>query len=99
MGRGVLFLGVAMQLPALHGHGLPRIPHPHRVREIPDFHGLCRVVAGASWGPGAHLVSAASRDFHAVYLLDPMALHGTKFRVADDVRAPFGTRAKPRRKK
>ena len=88
-----------MQLPALHGHRLPRLPYAHGVSEIPHFHGAHRVVAGICRGHRARLVSAASLDLHAIHLLEPLALHGAKFRVADDVRAPCGPRAESRRKK
>ena len=48
------------------------------------------LLLGAGRSRHACLVSAASLDFHALHLLEPVALHGTKLRVADDVRAPRG---------
>src|SRR5438445_11040688 len=63
------------------------------------MHRAYRVVAGAGRSDRARLVSASSLDFHAVHLLEPVALHGAKFRIADDVRAPLGAGAEFRGKK
>src|SRR5580704_11216845 len=83
--RGVLFSGVAIQLSSLHGHGLSRLSYARRVREIPDLYGARGSAARAGRSRHALLVRAASLDFHALYLLEPVALHRAKFRIADDV--------------
>src|SRR5580704_3223743 len=93
MGGGVLFPGAAFQLSALHGHGLSRVPHAHEISEIPDLYRACRIAAGAGRSDCPRLVSAASLDFHFVHLLEPVALHGSKFWADDDVCAAFGARA------
>src|SRR5277367_5398902 len=84
----VLFSGAAFQLSALHGHGVPRVSYANGIREIPDFHGACGGAPGAGGRGCASLVSAVAVDLHAVHLLEPVALHGAKFWIADDVCAP-----------
>ena len=43
--------------------------------------------AGAYWNPAPHVVSIVSLGFHALHLLEPLALLGPELRIADDVRA------------
>src|SRR5271169_3569518 len=88
--RGVLFSRVAFKLSAFHGHRVSRVPHARRVREISHLHGPRGVAAHSGWGRHAPLVWAAFLDFHAIHLLEPVALHGAKLRLADDVCAARG---------
>src|SRR5208283_4752127 len=71
--------------------GVPRIPHARRIREVSTLHGSHRVAACGRGSRHAPVVRAASLDLHALYLLEPMALHRAKLRVVDDVRPPRGS--------
>src|ERR1700739_1856488 len=89
----VLFSCAAVQLPALHGYGLSRVSHADGDSEISPVHRARRVAPGGGWLGCAPVVPAAAVDFHAVHLLEPVALHGTKLRAIDDVRATLGASA------
>src|SRR5579862_4400320 len=85
MDSRVLFSGSAFQLSALHGHGLPRLSHAQRVREVQDFHRTYCPATCSGWRCRARLVRRAALDFHFVCLLEPLALHWAEFWIADDV--------------
>ena len=85
--RGFLLPRHSLQLPALHGDDLSRLPHPRGIREIQAGHPARHSADGPDGRAAAHLPLAASVGFHALYLLEPLALHRPELRLADDVRA------------
>src|SRR5215469_6196188 len=95
----VLHAGAVLQLSALHGHRIPRLPPLRRVREIPVLYRSRSGAAGLCRADGTSLVPAAAVDFHAVYLLESLALHRPEFRNFDDVCSPRGTLANKSRER
>src|SRR5215471_8922272 len=95
----VLHAGTVLQLSALHGHRIPRLPPLRRVREIPVLYRSRSGAAGLCRADGTSLVPAAAVDFHAVYLLESLALHRPEFRNFDDVCPPRGTLANKSRER
>src|SRR3981081_1472131 len=77
---GVLRAGAAVQLSTLHGYVVPGVSLVYGICEVPDIYGACGGAAGARGFAGACVVSGAALDFHLIYLLESVALHGAEFR-------------------
>src|ERR1700674_3395926 len=76
MDGGVLFPGLALQLSAFHGHGVPGLSLAERIREVPGFYGAHGAAARAGGCGRACLVCGAAVDFYTLHLLEPLAQHG-----------------------
>jgi hypothetical protein len=85
---GFYLLAIIFQLSALHGHGVPRVSHARDLRKIYKFFTLHLTLLLVLTGV---LLHTSYRLFPWVFTLyicwSPVALHGTKLRIADDVRA------------
>src|ERR1700727_1554747 len=81
----VLRAGVVLQLPALHGDDLSRLPPRRRFRKISDFYRPHYGVDGAHAIAVAFLAGPSALDFHYLFDVEPVALQRTKLRHLHDV--------------
>src|ERR1022692_3146055 len=86
-GRRILRAGAAVQLSALHGHDLSRLPYSRGFREIQDLHHPHYRAAAHHRAVGPWIPAPAAVDLHALPHLESLALHGTELWTLHDVRA------------
>src|SRR6266487_766229 len=85
LGTGVLRPGFLLQLSALHGDDLSRLPPGRGLREVPRLHSSHNGAGGADAVPVACLGSDAAVDLHDLRNVESMALQRAKLRPDDDV--------------
>jgi tetratricopeptide (TPR) repeat protein len=75
MGNWILFTRGDFQLSALHGDDLSRVSHTGKLREVQDFYAAYHAASRGHRHSVARVVLVAAVDFHALHLLEPVALH------------------------
>ena len=86
----ILSSGAAVQLSAFHGDGVPRLSLLRRIYKIQNLHRAHCDFIGAGGARRPSMVAAAALDIYSLHLLEPLALHWSKFRLVDDVCATRG---------
>ena len=65
---------IVLQLSALHGDDLSRVPHPGGLQQIPDLYRPHHAVGGADRGFVACLAARSALDFYDLPVGKPLAL-------------------------
>src|ERR1700722_5214067 len=84
----ILRAGTVLQLSALHGDDLPRLPPRGRLSQVSDIHGSHHRASRTDSAAVASLAAHSALDFHHLPDLESVALQRPELWTVHDVRAP-----------